>query len=89
LLDELYRMTEADPSKLAIPYKAPIFATDATTLDGRERRPLLGSQAQSAENIATYGKLGVSELVFDFRTDDLTRSLERMERFGATIMHRR
>jgi hypothetical protein len=89
LLDELYRMTEADPSKLAIPYKAPIFATDATTLDGRERRPLSGSQAQSAENIATYGKLGVSELVFDFRTDDLTRSLERMERFGATIMHRR
>jgi len=90
-LDELYRMTEAegrDPSKLAISYKAPVFDTEPVTLNGRERRPFSGSPAQIAEDIATYEKLGVGELVFDFRTDDLAQSLDRMERFGATVMRR-
>ena len=91
LLDELSRLTEAegrDPATLTISYKAPVFDTEPTTLDGRERRPLSGSPAQIAEDIATYEKLGVSELIFDFRGDDLTQSLERMERFGATFLGR-
>ena len=58
------------------------------TVDGHERRPLSGSPAQILDDIATYQKLGVGELIFDFRTDDLTQSLDRMERFSATIMRR-
>jgi probable F420-dependent oxidoreductase len=88
-LDELHRLTEAegrDPSKLTITYKAPVFDTEPATLDGHERRPLSGSPAQIMDDIATYQKLGVGELIFDFRTDDLTQSLDRMERFSATIM---
>jgi hypothetical protein len=37
------------------------------------------------EDIAAYGKLGVSELIFDFRSEDLHQSLERLEQFGSTI----
>ncbi len=34
------------------------------------------------EDIATYAGLGVSELIFDFRTEEPKESLERMERFA-------
>jgi hypothetical protein len=38
-----------------------------------------------AEDIGAYEKLGVSELVFDFRSEHLTETLERMERFAQTV----
>jgi probable F420-dependent oxidoreductase len=88
-LDELYRLTEKegrDPRALTISYKAPVY--DVTqTLDaaGAERRPFSGRQAQIADDVATYARLGVSELIFDFRSDNLSASLERMERFAGLI----
>jgi len=44
-----------------------------------------GSREQTAEDIATFARLGESELIFDFRSESLAYSLERMERFGAVI----
>jgi probable F420-dependent oxidoreductase len=89
LLDELYRLTEAerrDPRSLTISYKAPIYDVNQQQLrSGGERRPFSGSGPQIADDIATYGRLGVSELVFDFRSESLAESLERMERFGEVI----
>ena len=88
LLDELFRMTEAegrDPHALTISYKAPIYDA-ARTAAGSERRPFSGSTNQVVEDIATFERLGVSELVFDFRSASLPESLERMERFATTIM---
>ncbi len=37
------------------------------------------------DDIATYARLGVSELIFDFRSERLEESLERMERSGALV----
>jgi probable F420-dependent oxidoreductase len=88
-LDELYRLTEAegrDPSRLTISYKAPVSDPAAATLDGQTRRPFTGPPAQIADDITAYEKVGVSELVFDFRSDELADSLERMERFATTVM---
>jgi hypothetical protein len=34
------------------------------------------------EDIATYAALGVSELIFDFRSEEPKEGLERMERFA-------
>ena len=88
LLDELFRMTEAegrDPHALTISYKAPIYDA-ARTAAGSERRPFSGSTNQVVEDIATFARLGVSELIFDFRSASLPESLERMERFATTIM---
>jgi alkanesulfonate monooxygenase SsuD/methylene tetrahydromethanopterin reductase-like flavin-dependent oxidoreductase (luciferase family) len=87
-LDELYRLTEAegrDPSALTISYKAPLYDVSRPVAAGVDRRPFSGSPDQIAEDIATYERLGVSELIFDFRSETLAESLERMERFAPVI----
>jgi probable F420-dependent oxidoreductase len=87
-IEELYRLTEAegrDPSRLAISFKAPVYDADAPAPAGGGRRPFSGSLAQLEEDIAAYAAVGVGELVFDFRSEDLDRSLERMERFAPVI----
>jgi len=83
-LDELERLTEAqgrDPKALTISYKAPVYDTDRP-IAGTDRRPFMGSADQIREDIETYAALGVSELVFDFRSESPDESLERMERFA-------
>jgi probable F420-dependent oxidoreductase len=91
-LNELKRLTVVvgrDPSTLTISYKAPLYdVTLAATVEqqvGLERRPFSGTTAQIAEDIATYAKLGVSELIFDFRSETLQESLDRMEHFATVI----
>jgi alkanesulfonate monooxygenase SsuD/methylene tetrahydromethanopterin reductase-like flavin-dependent oxidoreductase (luciferase family) len=87
-LDELHRLTEAegrDPSALTISYKAPLYDVSRAIAAGADRRPFCGSPDQIAEDIATYERLGVSELIFDFRSETLAESLERMERFAPVI----
>jgi probable F420-dependent oxidoreductase len=88
LLDELARLTEAegrDPSTLTISYKAPIYDAGQGVDGGAERRPFSGSQQAIADDIGTYAGLGVSELIFDFRSESLTESLDRMARFAPLI----
>jgi probable F420-dependent oxidoreductase len=90
-LDELHRLTEAegrDPGTLTISYKAPIYdaGRPSSGASSADRRPFSGTTAHVVDDIATWAKLGVSELIFDFRSATLTESLERMERFATTIM---
>ncbi|HSB42373.1 MAG TPA: TIGR03619 family F420-dependent LLM class oxidoreductase [Methylomirabilota bacterium] len=88
LLDELARLTEAegrDPAKLAISYKAPIYDAGQGVDGGVERRPFSGSQQAILDDVATFAKIGVGELVFDFRSESLAQSLERMERFAPIL----
>jgi len=87
-LDQLFRLTEAekrDPSALTISFKAPVYDVTATTLTGSERRPFSGTSQQVADDIATYEKTGVHELIFDFRSDHLEETLDRMERFARMV----
>src|SRR5919198_4351650 len=86
LLDELYRLTAAegrDPRALTISYKAPLYDTGVPA--GGVRRPFSGTTDQVLEDIAAYAALGVSELIFDFRSEEPQESLERMERFAEVI----
>jgi len=88
-LDELRRLTEAegrDPSRLTISYKAPVY-DPAQPLDVRtgERRPFSGSPGEVESDIVAFARLGVSEIVFDFRAERLGDSLERIERFAPVI----
>ena len=87
-LDDLRRLTEAerrDFSTLTISYKAPIYDPGQGVDGGAERRPFSGSQQAIADDIGTFAGLGVSELIFDFRSERLAESLERMERFAPLI----
>ncbi len=88
LLDELHRLTEEagrDPKSLTVCYKAPVYDPQLQRLPGGDRRPFSGSPDQTADDIAAYARLGVSELVFDFRSETVSESLERMERFSGVI----
>lgn len=91
-LNELRRLTEAagrDFGALTISYKAPLYdVTQSGAIDrqvGLERRPFSGTTAQVVDDIHTYSRLGVSELIFDFRSESMSESLERMEHFATVI----
>ena len=88
LLDEVYRLTEAegrDPKTLTISYKAPVYDVGKPVAPGVARRPFTGAPDQIREDIDTFARLGVSELIFDFRSESQTESLDRMERFAQSI----
>lgn len=81
-LDELRRLTEAqgrDFAALAISYKAPVYDPSLPRGAGAERLPFSGSPEQVLEDVATYARLGVGELVFDFRSDSVAEFIDRME----------
>ena len=87
-LDDLRRLTEAerrDFSTLTISYKAPIYDPGQGVDGGAARRPFSGGRQAIADDVGTFAALGVSELIFDFRSESLTESLERMERFAPII----
>ena len=48
-------------------------------------RPLIGTPEQIAADIREYQNLGVSHLVFAFRTSTLTETLETVERFATQV----
>jgi len=88
LLDELHRLTEAegrDPKSLTISYKAPVYDVGQQRLPSGERRPFTGGPSQVAEDIEAFAALGVSQIVFDFRSESLAESLQRMESFAPVI----
>ena len=87
-LDELSRLTEAegrDPKTLTIAYKAPVYDVGKPLAAGVARRPFTGTSEQIREDIDTFARLGVSELIFDFRSENQSESLERMEWFAQSI----
>ena len=49
------------------------------------RRVNNAQQIKVQVDIHTYGQLGVSELIFDFRSEDLSESLDRMEHVATVI----
>jgi probable F420-dependent oxidoreductase len=87
-LDELKRLTEAegrDFDTLTISFKAPLYDTEIKDVDGK-RLSFSGPPEQVVEDIGTYSDLGISELIFDFRTDTIDESIERMDKFSREIM---
>ena len=91
-LDDLNRLVEAegrDPGAVTISYKAPLYdvsqSGELENQTGLDRRPFSGTTEQVVGDIHTYARLGVSELIFDFRSENLSESLERMEHFATVI----
>jgi len=87
-IEELYRLTEVekrDPSKLTVSFKAPLYDPSQRVEGGGERRPFTGSPQAIADDVAAFGRLGVSELIFDFRSESLDESLERMDHFAPLL----
>jgi len=87
-LDELKRLTDAegrDFDKITISYKTPLY-DPGMPVPGADRKPFTGSREQMLDDIAAFAKLGVSELIFDFRAESVSSAMEKMEQFSAEIM---
>lgn len=87
-LDTLKRLCEAekrDFGKIEISYKAPLYDT-AVPDRGDNRKSFSGAPEQIADDIRTFAKIGVHELIFDFRGSSIVESVERLQKFAAQVM---
>jgi probable F420-dependent oxidoreductase len=80
-----HRGRRARSKSLTISYKAPVYDVGQRQLPSGQRRAFSGSASQVADDIAAFARLGVSEVVFDFRSESLAESLERMESFAPVV----
>ncbi len=89
-LASIERMMQAegrDFSKLQVSYKAPIY-DGGIAPKGEARRLFTGGKDAALTDITTFAKLGVHELVFDFRAPSLNECLDRMGQFATDIIGR-
>jgi hypothetical protein len=87
-LQTLKRLTEAegrDFASLAISYKAPLYDAAVPDRDGT-RRSFSGTAHDIAGDIRSFAAIGVHELIFDFRSESIAGSIERLQRFAADVM---
>jgi len=87
-LAQLRELTEAegrDFGELTISYKAP-FYDGGQPAKGEERRLFTGGASAALDDIATMKEIGVHELVFDFRGNDLETSMASMRRFSEDVI---
>lgn len=75
-----------DPSTVGISMKTPLY--DGARATGVERRRFTGNADHIASDIGTYRDLGVSHIIFDFRSGTVTEILERMEGFATDVVPR-
>ena len=86
-LATLHRHAEGagrDPSEIDVALKAPLY--DPAVTPGGDRRRFSGEPEQRLQDIQTYTDLGVSHLIFDIRSADLTQTVERMAWFAEEVM---
>ncbi len=72
-----------DPSTIQVSVKAPLY--DAGDSTGPRRR-FSGSPDEVRQDVQTYADVGVTHLIFDFRTGDPKQTEDRMARFADEVM---
>jgi probable F420-dependent oxidoreductase len=85
-LDAIATKAGRDPATLELTLLRPLQILDRPA--GDPRRPLIGSAEQVAEDIRAYERVGVSHLVFGFRTTDGQEMLRQVEKFAAEVRPR-
>lgn len=84
-LEEFKRVAERigrDPQKVELSLLRPIQILDKSA---QTRRALIGTPEEVAEDIRQYQKLGVTHLLFAFKTRRLEEVIEIMERFATQV----
>ena len=72
-----------DPSTIQVSVKAPLY--DSGDSSGPRRR-FSGSADAVRQDVQTYSDVGVTHLIFDFRTADPHQTEDRMARFAEEVM---
>ena len=73
-----------DPSSIEVSMKAPLY--DASSDAGGPRRRFSGPPEAVLQDIHVYGEVGVTHLIFDFRSPSPSETEERMARFAEEVM---
>ena len=83
LLHQYAEKAGRDPSEIQVSVKAPLYDTADS---GGPRRRFTGSADEVRQDIQTYAEVGVTHLVFDFRTADPQQTEDRMGWFSEEVM---
>ena len=83
LLHDYAEKAGRDPSQLQVSVKAPLY--DSNNSDGSRRR-FTGSPDEVRQDVQTYADVGVTHLIFDFRTADPHQTEDRMAQFSEEVM---
>jgi probable F420-dependent oxidoreductase len=73
-----------DPSEIQVSMKAPLY--DASSDEAGNRRRFSGSPDAVLQDIQAYSDVGVTHLIFDFRSPHHAETEERMSRFSEQVM---
>ena len=73
-----------NPADIQVSMKAPLY--DASSDADGSRRRFSGSPDVVLEDIHAYAEVGVTHLIFDFRSSRHAETEERMERFAGEVM---
>ena len=83
LLRDYAETAGRDPSKIQVSVKAPLY--DSGDSSGPRRR-FTGSVDEVRQDVQTYSDVGVTHLIFDFRTGEPKQTEDRMARFADEVM---
>lgn len=83
LLRDTAEQAGKEPSKIQVSVKAPLY--DAGDSSGPRRR-FSGSPDEVMQDVQTYSDVGVTHLIFDFRTAEPKQTEDRMARFAEEVM---
>ena len=83
LLHDYAEKAGRDPSQLQVSVKAPLY--DSNNSNGSRRR-FTGSPDEVRQDVQTYADVGVTHLIFDFRTADPHQTEDRMAQFSEEVM---
>ena len=83
LLHQYAEKAGRDPATIQVSVKAPLY--DAGDSSGPRRR-FSGSSDEVRQDVQTYADVGVTHLIFDFRTGDPKQTEDRMAQFSEEVM---
>ena len=83
LLHQYAEKAGRDPAAIQVSVKAPLY--DAGDSSGPRRR-FSGSSDEVRQDVQTYSDVGVTHLIFDFRTGDPKQTEDRMARFSEEVI---
>ena len=83
LLHQYAERAGRDPSQIQVSVKAPLYDSRNS---GGPRRRFTGSPDEVRQDVQTYADVGVTHLIFDFRTSDPKHTEDRMAQFSEEVM---
>ena len=83
LLHDYAEKAGRDPSQIQVSVKAPLYHSNNSN---GPRRRFTGSPDQVRQDVQTYSDVGVTHLIFDFRTADPHQTEDRMAQFSEEVM---